>query len=608
MRDTAEKIVYIVGMNNSIAVLALPQPALPGEMVPFALQTVTLTKQAYIELTSNANRWKTQRDKSSIQIAHLKKEIAGLNWQIRCWQVKHTEQVLLLKKTQEQLSMALAREEAQKEKLKAKTAMILDLRRRLFGKKTEKKLPKLHESNPDMPALKSSRPRGQQIGSKGHGRTQRPDLPLVEEIISLKADACPQCGEQYSPLPAEESNIFEVEVRAHTRRIKREQAIKHCDCQGPKVVTADLPLKLIPRSPYGVSVWEQVLIGKFLYAQPVNRLLKDLGHLGLIIAPGTIAGGLQKLAPLFLPVYQGFYAQQMTENKFHNDETRWEVYQQIEGKVGHRWYLWLTRSSSVVYYCIDPTRSAAVPIKHFSNLLSKSVIVICDRYGAYKKLARLNLAIIIAFCWAHVRRDFLNLVRGHPTLIRWGLDWVNDIGTLYHLNNERLKVWDPLLPLTQQSVLFQERHQALGIALDNMKTRLKTLLQANKVAESKKDQLEKGQRTVLVSLKKHWKGLRIFYDHPEVSMDNNSAEESMRNPVLGRNGYYGSGSIWSAELAAMMFSLFQTLLLWRLNPRTWLRLYLNACLQNGGKPPQDLSAFFPWTMTRERLKQLSVPP
>ena len=39
--------------------------------------------------------------------------------------------------------------------------------------------------------------------------------------------------------------------------------------------------------------------------------------------------------------------------------------------------------------------------------------------------------------------------------------------------------------------------------------------------------------------------------HPEVKMDNNPAEQSIRNPVLGRNGYYGSGSLWCAELAAM---------------------------------------------------------
>ena len=43
---------------------------------------------------------------------------------------------------------------------------------------------------------------------------------------------------------------------------------------------------------------------------------------------------------------------------------------------------------------------------HFSGLEATKVIVVCDRYSAYKKLARLNAAIILAFCWAHVRRDF----------------------------------------------------------------------------------------------------------------------------------------------------------------------------------------------------------
>ena len=84
---------------------------------------------------------------------------------------------------------------------------------------------------------------------------------------------------------------------------------------------------------------------------------------------------------------------------------------------------------------LDPTRIADVPIEHFSALILKLVIVICDRYSAYKKLARLNLAIILAFCWVHVRRDFLNLARSYPDLKNWGLDWVDEISKLYHLNN-----------------------------------------------------------------------------------------------------------------------------------------------------------------------------
>ena len=99
------------------------------------------------------------------------------------------------------------------------------------------------------------------------------------------------------------------------------------------------------------------------------------------------------------------------------------------------------RSVSVVFYRLDPTRSADVPIEHFSDLIAKIVIIICDRYSAYKKLARLNLAIILAFCWVHVRREFLNLARSYPDLAKWGLDWADEISKLFHLNNQRIELW-----------------------------------------------------------------------------------------------------------------------------------------------------------------------
>ena len=95
--------------------------------------------------------------------------------------------------------------------------------------------------------------------------------------------------------------------------------------------------------------------------------------------------------------------------------------------------------------------------------------------------------------------------------------------------------------------------------------------------------LHPAPRKVLESLGNHWTGLTVFVEHPEVPMDNNTAERSERGPVVGRKNYYGSGSLWSGRLAAMMFSLFQTLCLWGLNPRLWLTAYLEACAQAGGR-------------------------
>jgi transposase len=51
-----------------------------------------------------------------------------------------------------------------------------------------------------------------------------------------------------------------------------------------------------------VSVWTSVLLDKFLYGRPSHRLLQDLANHGLNMSPGTLAGGLQALAPLFEPL------------------------------------------------------------------------------------------------------------------------------------------------------------------------------------------------------------------------------------------------------------------------------------------------------------------
>ncbi len=76
-----------------------------------------------------------------------------------------------------------------------------------------------------------------------------------------------------------------------------------------------------------------------------------------------------------------------------------------------------------------------MPEAHFQSLTTG--IVICDRYSAYKKLAR-TMGFLLAFCWAHVRRDFLTLARGYPEQEAWAMAWVARIGTLYTLNNQRL--------------------------------------------------------------------------------------------------------------------------------------------------------------------------
>ena len=129
-----------------------------------------------------------------------------------------------------------------------------------------------------------------------------------------------------------------------------------------------------------------------------------------------------------------------------------------------------------------------------------------------------------------------------------------------------------------------------------------------KLGYSQKKAMGTACKKVLESLKAHWKGLTVFVDHPEVPMDNNKAERMERIPVIGRKNFYGSGAIWSGQLSAILFSIFQTLILWNINPRLWLTAFLEACAANQGNVPDNIQSFLPWNMSREQQKTFSFEP
>ncbi len=209
---------------------------------------------------------------------------------------------------------------------------------------------------------------------------------------------------------------------------------------------------------------------------------------------------------------------------FHCDENGWKVYEKMEGKIGHRWYLWVFESVSSVIYRIEPTRSGDVPIKHFSSLSEKlkEVFVICDRYSGYKRLTKVNSATILAFCWVHMRRDYLEAAVQYPQLEPWMFEWRERIGEIYHLNARRLEHFDESRPLDQQSESFMRQQQRLERSVEQMERILKHELSAEKIHPA--------QLKVLSSLQNYWSGLMVLLKHNQVALDNNSGERKLRNP------------------------------------------------------------------------------
>jgi transposase len=469
-------------------------------------------------------------------------------------------------------------------------------KRQLFGRKAEPAPAHPPDQATLTPPAEPPRPRGQQRGRPSPPRRDHSHLPVVLEERELPADQqqCPQCGQPFAPFPGtDDSELLEIEVRAYRRRYRRHRyrPTCRCDCQ-PGIVTAPGPAKLIPKSHLGVSVWVTVLLDKFAFGRPTQRLLADLGSHGLNLAAGTLTDGLQRLVPLFGPLYDALAAKNRQMDHWHADETRWLVFVSLPDKSGHRWYLWAFQSEAVIVFVLDPSRAHDVPEEHLGS--AAIGILNVDRYSAYKALPQVkNGSILLAFCWAHQRRDFLGVAADWPTEQEWALGWVTAIGGLYHLNNRRLGV-------REDSEAFQQRDQDLRAAVAAFQQRWET--------EGAQPQLHPARRKVLSSLQEHWPGLTLFVEHPEVPMDNNAVERTLREPVVGRKNYAGSRALWSGQLLVQLLSLLATLKLWHLNPRPWLTAYLEACAAAGGRPPEDITPWLPWNLSEQQRQAWTSEP
>ena len=446
----------------------------------------------------------------------------------------------------------------------------------------------------------SQLPRGQQSGAPGHGRTQRPALEEEKEQHNPPKSArlCSCCGKPYVANGERSTTIIEIEVKAHTRRIVRPRWRRSCDCtSSPLEVSAPPAPRLFPRTPYGTSVWACFLSERYACLRPLHRVSAWLSDQGLPISVGTLADSVPRFLPLFEPFDEAIRARQSEAAVRHGDETVWRIEALRETGRSSRAWLWTSVSDDAVYFHIDPSRSARVATQLFGGAAC-ALFLVCDRLSTYKTMAReLDGAVTLCWCWAHQRRDFIHCAAGQVRLTRWCQEWIERIASIYKLNETRLGHYDPALE--RQTRAFVSAQRKLKKVVERLFATAERELAALPA--------DARETKALRSLLKHRSGLSVFVDRPQVPMDNNAAERALRGPVIGRRLSFGSDSETGARFTALMYSVVATLKTNGVDVRRWLEAWLEACAKNGGRPPEDLSAWLPWSMREERRRALAAP-
>ena len=205
-------------------------------------------------------------------------------------------------------------------------------------------------------------------------------------------------------------------------------------------------------------------------------------------------------------------------------------------------------------------------------LANFSGTALVDGYVAYESLAnREGIDIVLANCWAHVRRKFVEAEQNYPGPCGEALDM---IGELFAIERELPK----LVRLTDE-----EKAQALEVRAKVRSERSAPLVEKLRAWAVEQRGLPKGGlRKAIEYMLKLWRGLTTFLKDPRVEIHNNGTERALRGMVIGRKNHYGSRSVRGTEVAALLYTLVESAKLSGVNPEAYLIAAIKCAMETPG--------------------------
>jgi hypothetical protein len=361
----------------------------------------------------------------------------------------------------------------------------------------------------------------------------------------------------------------------------------------------------VPKGLFTAGFLARLAYEKHVLGRPVHRIVQALAADGFDVAAGTLCGALKQVAPLIAPWAAAIAAHGRQAGHVHADETSWQVFEDIEDKDGHRWWLWVFVTDATTVFVMDTSRSADVAAgqlgidREQSQLeAGRRLVISSDFHKAYQSLACID-GVDPLWCFAHIRRYFLRAGAAHPEALgEWAEAWTERIAVLYRAHHALAAT----TPGTDARQHAQGRWQRAFTDIDAHR-----ILQASDAA---KGLLHPAAAKVIATLSNEWDGLARHQELPQLPLDNNTAERALRTPVIGRKNFYGSGAEWAAHLAADVWTVTATAARHDIEPLGLLTGYLHECARNRGAAPAgaDLDPFLPWTPRgRARRRPASDP-
>ena len=370
------------------------------------------------------------------------------------------------------------------------------------------------------------------------GRKPLPEnLPRVEEVIACDAN-CARCGGATAVIGYDTSEVLDREPAKWFVRVTKREKRACGKCSGVRM--AELGPRIVDKGLASDRVVIETVISKYCDHVPLYRQEAMLEReAGVEISRATLDGWVMRVGELLEPVAGAMRADLLRGSYVQADETVVPVQMHDGRGSDHQAYLWQygTPGGETVFdFQLGRGRDGPAKfLKDWNGILQT------DGYQAYDQVG--GPGLIHVGCWAHARRKFVDAVKVNPK-DGAAIAMVTRMDALFLVDRHARQ---QKLGADERAALRREHGWPWVEEIHSECLKLRSrLLPRSALGEA-----------VSYSLNM-WPKLRRCFDHAEVELSNNVAENSMRPVALGRKNWLHVGSAQSGPKVAAILSVVES--------------------------------------------------
>ena len=319
--------------------------------------------------------------------------------------------------------------------------------------------------------------------------------------------------------------------------VRPKYACKHCK---DGVTVAEPPVSPIPRGLAGLQLLIFVILSKYQYHLPLYRIQRQIFHESRIwFTRSTMVGWIQELCVLLKRVYDAMVDEVKAGRYIHADESLLTL---VGGEQKSKTtYQWVYRGPRTVVFDYRNTRGGDGPMKFLAGVPSGTFLIIDGYSGYIAAVDKYDLLMMI--CMTHLRRQFIEAAEVGSQK-DFALRIIRFIGQLYRI--ERYATAKNL----DAAGRFALRQNLCPPIMD----KIKAALVDPPFVKLPQSRIGKAINYALA----RWDEAQRYLQAGDLPIDNNPAEQVIRDLAIGRNNWMFIASEAGGKCMAILYSIIAT--------------------------------------------------